>query len=157
MGASREVQWIEVTPTLDTSAYADGDVLFNSVEIPQAVFANGRTVTLVSIAGLDADDQGVAMDLVFTQAALTLAALNAAAAPADGVIIAAKFMGHIRIATGDYIDFTNSQGFTKLLSPGLVLEAASGSRSLYVSGINRGGTPTHTATGLVLKFGFIWH
>ena len=32
---------IRVTPTLDTSAYAVGDVLFNSVEIPNAVKEDG--------------------------------------------------------------------------------------------------------------------
>ena len=28
---------VDVTPTLSTAAYVDGDILFNKVEIPQAV------------------------------------------------------------------------------------------------------------------------
>ena len=158
MGASTEVQWISVTPTLyATDALDDGDVFFNSVEIPNAVFAKGRTATLVSITGHDKDDQGIAMDLVFTQAAVTLGTLDAAVSISDANLATGVFLGHVRIATTDYIDLINGQGFTKLLNPGLVLEAGSTTRSLYVAGITRGGTPTYTASGLLLNFGLVWH
>jgi hypothetical protein len=157
MGASTEVQWISVTPTLDTNAYADNDVLFNSVEIPNAVFAKGRSATLISITGHDKDDQAIAMDLLFSQAALTLGTINAAVDISDANLAAGVPLGHRRIATGDYLDLVNGQTITHLVSPGLVLEAAATTRSLYVAGINRGGTPTHAANGLVLNFGLIWH
>ena len=38
---------IRVTPTLDTSAYADGDVLFTATEIPNAVVGLGGCSKLV--------------------------------------------------------------------------------------------------------------
>ena len=40
---------IDVTPTLSTAAYVDGDILFNKVEIPQAVIGNGGTSELINV------------------------------------------------------------------------------------------------------------
>ena len=40
---------IRVTPQLDTSAYEAGDVLFNSVEIPDAVIEKGGCSKLTSM------------------------------------------------------------------------------------------------------------
>lgn len=158
MAASVAAQLLTgITPTLDTSIYADGDVLFNSVEIPNVGFANGRCAELISITGHDLSDQGVAMDLVFTQAALTLGTINAAVSAADAAITAAGFLGHARIATTDYLDLINGQGFSKLLSGPIMLECATGSKSVYVAGITRGGTPTYAAAGLVFNFGVRRH
>ena len=40
---------IDVTPTLHTSEYASGDIMFNRVEIPNAVLGNGGCSKLLSV------------------------------------------------------------------------------------------------------------
>ena len=54
----------EVTLTLDTGAYADGDVLAQTQTI-SGVYLNGGYNILQSIALLDQSDQAGALDLVF--------------------------------------------------------------------------------------------
>lgn len=158
MAASVAAQLITgIAPVLDTSAYADNDVLFNSVEIPNAMFASGRCGELISISGHDLSDQAIAMDLIFSKSELTLGTVNSAVTAANAAITAAGFLGHVRIATTDYIDLVNGQGFTKLLSPALMIEAAAGSKSIWMAGVTRGGTPTYAAAGLVFNFGIRRH
>ena len=50
MGIGRsDFKVIDVTPTLDTSEYASGDVLFDKVEIPNAVLGNGGCSKLIGL------------------------------------------------------------------------------------------------------------
>lgn len=159
MAASTAAQLIQaIVPTLDTSAYADNDVMFNSVEIPRVMFAPGRAAELISITGLDKADQGVDFDLLFSQTALTLGTINAAVDATDAVLLAAGILGHVSIlgASGHYIDLINSQAICWRGDP-LMLEAATGSQSIFVSGIIRSGTPTYAADSLSLNFGVRRH
>lgn len=158
MAASLAAQLVPFVPVLDTSAYADNDVMFNSVEVSGVFLANGRCVELISISGLDKADQGVDFDLIFTQTAITLGTINAAVDATDAVILAAGYLGHVSIlaASGHYVDFINSQGICRTVDP-LLLEAATGSNKLYVSGIIRSGTPTYAADSLSLNLGVRRH
>ena len=141
---------ITVTPTLDTSAYADGDVLFNPVEIPNAVRNNGDTCILQSVHVLDKADQGETFELVFLKAATSLGTINAAisisAANAEDII------GHYAFSNG-WIDLINSQVLTDS-GIGLVLEAGAATTSLYVAGISK-GTGTYAADSLKITLGFL--
>src|SRR5512133_1698421 len=55
---------VTVTPTVDTSAYAAGDLLFDSTEVANAVRANGSTCILQSLTVIDKGDQGVGFTLL---------------------------------------------------------------------------------------------
>jgi len=55
---------IRVTPTLDTNAYAQGDVLFTATEIPNAVIGLGGCSKLIGAYMLDKADQQ--SDVLFT-------------------------------------------------------------------------------------------
>ena len=55
---------IRVTPTLDTSAYADDDVFFNSTEIPSAVIGNGGSSKLIGVTILNEDDVAHDIDII---------------------------------------------------------------------------------------------
>jgi hypothetical protein len=141
---------ITVTPTLDTNAYADGDVLFNPVEIANAVRNNGDSCILQSVHVLDKADQGVAFELVFLKAATNLGTINAAisitAANAEDII------GHYAFSNS-YIDLINSQILTDN-GIGLMLEAGAATTSLYVAGISK-GTGTYAADSLKITLGFL--
>ena len=74
---------VTVTPTVDTSAYASGDLLFDSAEVAAAVRANGYCAVLQSVTVLDKADQGVAFTLLIANAATDFGAANSAPDPDD--------------------------------------------------------------------------
>lgn len=144
---------IEVTPVLDTAIYADGDVLFDTVALPDIVPANGGIGILDSIAITDEDDQGVALDLVFLRANVSLGAFNVAPAITD--INAREVVAIAKVLAADYSDL----GGARVATVGNLrrwMKAVPASRQLFVAGITRGGTPTYTASGLKLKIGVEW-
>lgn len=142
---------VDVAPVIDTSIYAAGDVLFDTVIAASAVPVAGGSSVLRSVELLDEDDQGIALDLVFFDSLVPLGTVNAAPNISDAN--ARKALGCVSIATGDYIDLGGCRVAT-LRNIGLVLKAAAGATDLYVAAITRGGTPTYTASGLKLKLGF---
>lgn len=144
---------VTVTPTVDTSAYASGDLLFDSAEIANAVRANAGLAVLQSITILDKADQGVAFTLIFANAATDFGTANSAPDPDDTE--AATVIGIVRVAAADYIDLGASKVAT-ITNIGLLCKAGAATTSLYVAGINGTGTPTYGAAGdLVLQLGFV--
>ena len=144
---------VDVTLSLDTAGCADGDLLADAQEIASAVRVNAGKATLRSIQLLDEDDQGVALDLLFLDAATSLGTENNAADISDAN--ARGILGVVSIASGDYVDLVSCQIANKN-DVGLKLKAAAATTSLYVAAITRGGAPTYTASGIRLKLGFDW-
>ena len=147
--------FVEVTLSLDTSAYASGDLLADTQEIPEAIFENG-TAILQSVALTDFDDQGGALDILILGSNTSMGTENAAFAPSDND--ADEILSVISIAAADYIDLANSQFVTKNgadVGLGVVLKASSQTdSSLYVAAVSR-DTKTYTASGIKLKLGFL--
>jgi hypothetical protein len=144
---------LSLTISADTSAYADNDLLFDTQEVVQAFLRPGGQLLLHSLTLLDQDDQGVAIDLVFLDDSGSLGTENAAVSVTDAV---AQGIGAVvPIAVSDYTDLVNSQ-VASVENLGIMLQAASSDTSLYVAGIVRSGTPTYTASGLILKLGVMW-
>jgi hypothetical protein len=139
---------IEFTPTLDTSAYTSGDVLFDTTATTLVFQANKLTGRLYSIVINDKDDQGAALDVVLLRSNVSLGTVNATPSISDAN--ATEVLGIVSVATGDYIDLGGCRVATKLLS--LPLPLKSTTTGLWVAAITR-GTPTHTASGLVFKLG----
>lgn len=140
----------DVTPVLDTNAYADNDVMFVAIEVPQ-VFDKGLARVLQSVVVLDGDDQAVDFDLVFSNATITLGTINAAVSISDAD--AAKIIGYVRLsASTDANDLVNSHLYCKT---GLGLAMKGATASLWVAGVIRSGTPTYSASGMKIKLGFI--
>lgn len=150
VGASDTV--VTVTPTLDTSAYAAGDLLFDSAEVAAAVRVNGGTSILESITIVDKDDQGAAFTLLVANAATDFGTLNAAPNPDDTEC--ATVIGWVPVATSDYVDLGGAR-VACIRNIGLLLKAAAPTTSLYIAAVNGSGTPTYTASGLVLQLGFL--
>lgn len=151
VGSSDEV--IDVTLALDTSAYGSGDVLSDTAAIPGAVRTNGGKALLASITVNDEDDQKQGFDIIFFRSNVSLGAKNGAPSISDAD--AREYLGHISIASTDYIDLGGVSVARKIGSEcALAVEAAAASQSIYVSTISR-GTGTYSASGLRLKFGFL--
>lgn len=145
-----DVDLITVTPTCDTSGTNIHDVLFDYIEIPNAVAVDGGTAIIQSIQLLDEDDQGGTIDLVFQTDNTSLGDLDAAIDIEEAD--ARDILGYVTMS--NYFDGITWQMVTKN-NIGLVVKAASGSRSIYVAGAIRTDSLTYTASGIQLKFGMV--
>jgi hypothetical protein len=143
---------VTVTPTCDTDAYASGDLIFDATEIANAVRAVGGCAIVNSITIIDKDDQGVALTLLFANAATDFGTLNSAPDPDDTEC--ATVIGHVAVAASDYVDLGGAK-VACVKNIGLLLKAGAATTSLYVACVNGTGTPTYTAAGLVLQIGLL--
>jgi hypothetical protein len=99
---------------------------------------------------LDKDDQAADFDLIFLDAATSIGTEDAAVDITDAE--AEDVIGCVSIVAADYVDLIANQVATKT---GIGLEMKTdGSTSLYVAGVTR-GTPTYSASGVIIKFGFL--
>lgn len=142
---------VTVTHTLDTSAYASGDLIADTQAIAGATDVQGGYCRLDSVTILDEDDQGVALWLVFSSASTSFGTENSAPNISDAN--ARNVLGAVPIATTDYVDIGGAK-VACLRNIGLTMKAASSSTTLYVAIVNSTGTPTYTATGLQATYTF---
>jgi hypothetical protein len=142
---------VDVPLVLDTSAYADGDVLAIPQEVTGVGTKSGSRFALHSIIALDEDDQNQPFDLVFFNASAELGTINAAVSISDAD--ARKIIGYVEMTTAESRDLVNSRLFVAS-GIGQVMALASSTNSLWVGAISR-GTGTYTASGIRLKLGFV--
>ena len=149
---------IRVTPTLDTGAYSDDDVFFNSTEIPSAVIGNGGASKLIGLTILNEDDVAHDIDIVFMQKSTDLGTINdVVGSNSKWTNVLEKAAGVLGVVKVDWslssIDFVNNLVFTtananpSAKSEGLpiLLQAEDNSTSVFMAAISRGGTPTVAA------------
>jgi hypothetical protein len=147
---------VSVTLSLDTNIYASGDLLAEAQEVAGVALVSGGEAELVSLMVIDEDDQGAAFDVYLTSVSTTWGSENSAPTVSDAA--ARSILAHIPIATADYKDL----GGVKIAQPRIaqnigVVCTTSGGTSLYVAVVNGSGTPTYTASGVRLVFGFRQH
>lgn len=143
---------VAVALTLDTSAYAAGDVMADTQVVSNALRVNDGTGILQSITLLDKDDQTAAqIDLVFLSANVSLGTENAAPSITDSN--AESILGIVSLASTDFVDVGGAKVATKV-NIGLPLVAAAAGKDIYVAAIAR-GTPTQTSAGIVLRLGIL--
>ena len=152
-----DVDIITVTPVLNVDEDSGGDgtddneVIFDYVEIPNAVAVPGGSAIIQSITLLDKDDNGGAVDLVFADADTDLGTIDAAVSDDDTG--AEGILGYTAITS--YFDGIAWQIASKN-NLGMVVKAAAGSKSIYVAGVNRNGAAvTNTVSGFVIKIGIV--
>ena len=156
---------IRVAPTLSTDAYAQGDVLFNPTAIPNAVRGDNGCSELVAMYLMDYSDNATSdIRFVFTESGGTnFGTINETANIADGDLKALGICGGGMLdadqgSTSSFID--TSRLYPVLSLPGSsdtypfgFLQAASGSTSVYITGIfTSSGTPTYAADSFELIF-----
>lgn len=150
VGASEVGKSVSITLSLDTSAYAAGDVLADTQEIAHVLRNVGGSALLQSLALIDQDDQtAAAIDIVFLSANVSLGTENAAPSITDAN--AAKILGIVNVPSGNFIDVGGAKVAT-VNNIGLQVTADAGT-SVFVAAIAR-GTPTQTASGIKITFGF---
>ena len=138
---------VDVTPVLSTGAYAQNDVLFDftDVDLGQGSPVRG---TINAFTLLDKDDNGNQVSVfVSDSATASLGTVNSAVTITDAD--AATIVGYVD--TGDtYEDLIAS----KIVRPSAFAPIGfnSSTGSIYVGGVLRGAvTPTHTASGIVIR------
>ncbi len=150
---------IRVTPTLDTSAYSTGDVLFNSVEIPEAVLGNAGCSKLLNMYVVNQNVDTIDVNFFFSENSMTIGTINATADISDANIEAGNILGSMKLDADQSVTggFDNARvsmvfgggGASESTNP-LLLQAAAGSTSVYVAGIITDGTPTFAADDIDL-------
>jgi hypothetical protein len=144
---------IDVTLSLDTSIYADNDVLAAPQEVTGFFRTPGGRAILQNLVLLDESDQGSDIDLIFMDADGSLGAENAALGPTDTV--ARSIIGTVSLLASANVDLANSQ-LMVANGIGMMLKAASGSTSVWIGAVVRSGTPTYAASGIRLKLACLW-
>jgi len=140
---------VRVTLSADTAQMANNDIIADTQELADVMHQKGGTAILRSVTLLDGDDQGQNIDVVFLKDDKTLGTENSGITASD--VNAAYVLGVVAVT--DWKDFINGQIATEE-NIGIVMDAESDSRSLFVAAVCREGTPTYTASGLVLTCGF---
>ena len=155
---------IRVTPTLDTNAYAQGDVLFVATEIPNAVLGNGGCSKFIGMYMLNQNLTDVDVDFIFSENSAVFGSINATADISDSTIEAANVTGFLHldsnIGTTSAIDTAEIKRVSDIGAgdgnsqvPPILIQAAAGSTSVYVVGILTGSpTPTYAADDIDLIF-----
>ena len=155
---------IRVTPTLDTNAYAAGDVIFNSVAIPNAVLGKGGCSKLVAAFVQSNNTTNLEFEIIFTENAATFGTVNATANISDADLRTAGILGYMACeatdATTQFIDSSEIKRIydsrstaasdTPQADP-ILIQAASDSTSSYFAVIG-GGTITYAADDLQFIF-----
>ena len=138
---------VDVTPVLSTGAYAQNDVLFDftDVDLGQGSPVRG---TINAFTLLDKDDNGNQVSVfVSDSSTASLGTVNSAVTITDAD--AATILGYVD--TGEtYEDLIAS----KIVRPSAFAPIGfnSSTGSIYLGGVLRGAvTPTHTATGIVIR------
>ena len=144
---------LDHTPTLDTSAYAQNDVLFNFEALTlNAGASEARPVrgTVNNFILLDKDDNGNQITVFFSDDSdASLGTFNA------GITITDAHAGTIlgQVDTGaTYEDLIGCKSIVPSAFSPIPFESTDD--KLYVGGVLRGSaTPTHTAAGITIRIG----
>ena len=147
---------IDVTPTLSTNAYADGDALFNYTEIPRAVLGNGGCSELVNVTVTSKKASWTTMEIILMSNAQSLESANDEMNITAGEGAAAGFLGWVDMPSAGALDmgdavFANPVPAVAKPKLPFFLQAGSGSTSVYFSAII-GGTVTFAASDLTFRF-----
>jgi hypothetical protein len=140
-----------VTFSLDTSAYAPGDVLADTQVLTNAMRKTDGTAVLQSIVLVDKDDQGIALDVVILDANVSLGTENSAVSITDGS--ADNILAIVSVPAAEWTDLGGCR-VAVIKNLCVPVRAASGTANLFVALITR-GAPTHTASGITGRFGFL--
>lgn len=139
-----------VTLSVPAEAVDDNDVLADTQLVSASAFAKaGGTAKLEHVSVLDKDDQGVEMDLFFLNADVALGTEDAGISITD--TNAEAIVAIVNVPAASYVDLIGCQR-AEVANIGKVLKAAAGSKSLWIAAATR-GTPTHTASGLIVRLG----
>ena len=141
----------EATLSLDTNAYADGDLLADTQSLNASAFpANGGKCTVNAIRVYDLDDNKGALDIVLLRSNTSLGTENAAPSISDAN--STEIIDVYPIYATDYKDMGGMSIAT--MDVNRVIKAASDNTGLWIGAISR-DTKTYTASGIKVRVGVI--
>jgi hypothetical protein len=143
---STQSKTIEVTPTLDTNAYAAGDRMGSIVTLTNIVRAVGESATIIDIVALDKAKQSIAFDIMFFSASPTVASADNAAIDITDVEME-KCLGVINMPEANYMALANSSICTK---PNVGLNITPTTTSAYLLLVAQDAA-TYAVGSIVLK------
>jgi hypothetical protein len=148
----------EAILTLDTVAYAAGDVLANptTILLPRMpVDGDPLRAEVISAQIIDEDAQAQAMDLVLLRSNQNLGTINVAPSISD--VNAREIVGIIPVLSTDYKSLAgSSQAMPQFNAIPFELPAGTNPPNLYIAAISR-GTGTYTAAGVRVRLGIRFH
>ena len=148
------VTLIDVQPTVDTSAYQAGDLMFNPIKIENAVAVKGGSAILQSIAVANDDALVGSFDLVLTGSDDAPGTLNNAVSGESGLSDANADLTLGITSITNMVDVgTCSIGSKQNI--GMVIKAEATTRDVYVWGIAQSTDNPTGATGYKLRFGIV--
>lgn len=142
----------DVTLSLDTAAYASGDVLADTQQVDAALRVADGTGVLQSLMVIDEDDQKVTFTVYFLSANVSMGTENAAPSISDAN--AANILGFVEVSGAEYKDL-GGVAVANIKNIGIPLKAVSGTDDIYVAVVNGTGAPTYTASGVKLRLGIL--
>ena len=144
---------VRITPTLDTSAYAQNDILFAVTELPDALIGGGGTVCWMSLRAWEKTGSARAIRIMLLRSSTSVGAANASENIADTAGL--EIVAEVDITSGDWIAYANFGAVEKRpVDLGQIVKPTSGT-SLYAAGKYTDATgDTFAASDLVLEFGF---
>lgn len=148
--ATGEEEVYDLTLTLDTSAYASGDVLSATAELANFFPTATAKRIITSVRVLDEDDQAGDFDILFLDAGNSIGTANSAVSVTDAN--ARAVVGQVAVSAADYKDLGGCQ-VAMIANIGQVVKA-NGSTSIWIATVSR-STKTYTAAGIRLKIGVL--
>ena len=149
-----DIDIINVTPLLDGSEYATGDLLFNQIKIENAVAVPGGRSILQSVCAINANAVIGNFDLVFTsEGDDAIGSLNGVLADQSGISDANALYTLGKVSMTGMFDIGASSIGSKH-NIGMVLKAQEGSKDVFVWGVSK-SVATYTTTGLTLRIGIL--
>lgn len=152
MAMANPTEIVDVTLSLDTSAYGSGDLLADTQVATNALGHDFRAGIIATATIIDKDDQGAAFDIYILDANVTMGTENSAPGISDAN--AASIMGKIPVATSDYTDLGGAKvAFINQLA--IPVHAIPGTSDIAIAVVNGSGTPTYSAAGVVVRLGIL--
>lgn len=137
-----------ITFSLNTSIYADGDVLADTQVLTACLRVADGTGILQDVIFNDEDDTGQPFDVLILQANTSIGTENAAPSITDAN--ARNIIGRFQVLSGDWYDLGGVK-IASIKNIGIGVKAAAGTTNLYVALISR-GAGTYTASGITAVF-----
>ncbi|MCC6685952.1 MAG: hypothetical protein IT205_03045 [Fimbriimonadaceae bacterium] len=151
-----QLRYVEATPVCDTSGLAAGDIICSATAIAGATLAENQTAYMTGLDIWDLDDNtAIEMRIVGMSTSTTLGTVNGAPSISDANACT-EMLFDITVVAADWHDMG---GFKYVrVDPAKMpvpIYTAASSTTIYVTLlVGASGTPTYTASGLVLRAWF---
>lgn len=145
---------LEATLSLDTSAYAAGDVLAATQAFDTGYndfMESTGTAILQNVQVFDFDDQGIGLTLLFLRSNVSVGTENSAMSITDAN--SKEIVAKVTIAATDFKDLGGQQ-LAEITNISKVVKTASGGHGLFIAAMGD-GTATYSAAGVFVRAGLL--